>query len=65
MSIDNNLLLNVTRLSMMVCRRHLAPSSPVKSPHRFTQTRLMTCLILKTYLKTTCRGIMEILNVSK
>jgi hypothetical protein len=64
MSKLNNLLLNVTTLSMTVCRRHLAPYSHPMSPHRFTQTQLMTCLVLRAYLKTTYRGVIDILEAS-
>lgn len=35
-----------------------------KSPHKFTQAQLMTCLILRAYLKSTYRGIIEFLDTS-
>jgi len=43
----------------------MQPYSHPKSPHRFTQSQLMTCLILRAYLKTTYRGIIEILETSE
>jgi hypothetical protein len=36
-----------------------------KSPHKFTQPQLMSCLILRAYLKTTYRGVIEILETSE
>lgn len=65
MSTSHNLLLNVASLSMIVCRRHLAAYSHPMSPKRFTQSQLMTCLVLRAYLKTTYRGVIEILEVSR
>jgi hypothetical protein len=64
MSTTDNLLLNVASLSMTVCRRHMTPYSHKMSPKRFTQAQLMTCLVLRAYLKTTYRGVIEILEVS-
>lgn len=61
---NKNLLLTVASLSMRVSKRCLARYSHVKSPHKFTQPQLMTCLILRAYLKTTYRGILEILQTS-
>jgi hypothetical protein len=63
-SIKPNLLLSVASISMIVCRRHLADYSRPKSKHTFTQTQLMSCLILRAYLKTTYRGIVEVLDAS-
>jgi hypothetical protein len=65
MSKSNNLLLNVASLSMTVCRRHLTPYSHRMSPRRFTQAQLMTCLMLRAYLKTTYRGVIDILQASE
>jgi hypothetical protein len=42
----------------------MQPYSHAKSPHKFTQAQLMTCLILRAYLKTTYRGIIEFLDTS-
>jgi len=49
---------------MLLGRKHLAPYGSVKSRKDFTQPQLMACLILRTYLKTTYRGVIEILAVS-
>jgi hypothetical protein len=65
MSTSPNLLLNVASLSMIVCRRHLAAYSHKMSPKRFTQSQLMTCLVLRAYLKTTYRGVIEVLEASE
>jgi hypothetical protein len=54
----------VAELAMELGRRHLADYGAVTSRHDFTQRQLMTCLILKAYLKTTYRGIIELLEVS-
>ncbi|WP_437202462.1 hypothetical protein [Planctomicrobium sp. SH664] len=43
----------------------MAPYSHLKSPHKFTQEQLLTCLILRAYLKTTYRGVIEFLEVSE
>lgn len=64
MSTSNNLLLNVASLSMIVCRRHLAAYSNKMSPHVFTQAQLMTGLVLRAYLKTTFRGLTDVLKAS-
>lgn len=60
----DSLLVQMTRLSMIVCRRHLAVYSCPKSKHVFTQPQLMTCLVLKTYLKQSYRGVSEVLAAS-
>jgi hypothetical protein len=60
----DNTLLKVAGISMVVCRRYLAAYSHKKSPQRFTQAQLMTCLILRAYLKQTYRGIAEVLEVA-
>ena len=59
-----NALLDLIRISMLVCRRHLAKYSHPKSPRRYTQSQLMSCLILKARLDLTYRGIVELLEVS-
>jgi hypothetical protein len=61
---NDTLLLKVAKLSMIVCRRHLAAYSCAKSKHDFTQPQLMTCVVLKTYLKQTFRGVCDILAAS-
>jgi len=61
---QSNRLLSVVKLSLSVGAKHLAPYGSTKSRHDFTQRQLMTCLILRTYLKTTYRGVIEQLGVS-
>lgn len=59
-----NILLEVTSLSMRIGRKYVAPYSHRFSPQKFTQEQLLTCLILRAYLKTTYRGVIEVLEVS-
>jgi hypothetical protein len=54
----------VAELAMELGRRHLADYGANTSRKDFTQRQLMACLILKAYLKTTYRGIIELLRVS-
>lgn len=54
-----NVLLTVAGLAITLGRRHLAAYGSYKSRKDFTQAQLMACLILKTYKKTTYRGMME------
>lgn len=49
---------------MSLGRRHMTACGSVKSQHDFTQPRPMACLILRTYWKTTYRGVVEQLAVS-
>ncbi len=44
---------------MKLGARHLADCGSIKSRHDFTQRQLMSSLILKTYLKTTNRGVID------
>lgn len=46
---------------MRLSRPHLADYGARRSRHDFTQRQLMSCLILRAYLKTTYRGLLEIL----
>jgi hypothetical protein len=46
-------------LAMTLGGRHLADYGATRSRHDFTQRQLMTCLILRAYLKTTYRGVLE------
>jgi hypothetical protein len=55
----------VMELAMQLGGRHLAPYGAAKSRHDFTQRQLMSCLILKAYLKTTYRGVLEVLATSE
>src|SRR5260221_5388349 len=54
----------VVRLAMSLGARHLADYGATRSRHDFTQRQLMACLILRAYLKTTYRGVLELLAVS-
>ncbi|WP_437200841.1 hypothetical protein [Planctomicrobium sp. SH664] len=50
---------------MRIGRQYVASYSHLKGPHKFTQEQLLTCLILRAYLKTTYRGVIEFLEVSE
>src|SRR5580658_4117153 len=54
----------VADLAMQLGQRHLADYGATRSRHDFTQRQLMSCLILRAYLKTTYRGVLELLAVS-
>ena len=54
----------VASLAMRLGGRHLADYGATRSRHDFTQRQLMACLILRAYLKTTYRGVLELLAVS-
>jgi hypothetical protein len=60
MSAKQNTLLTVAELSLRLARRYMQPYSHAKSPHKFTQAQWMACLILRTYLKTTYWGAIEV-----
>lgn len=51
----------VASLAMGLGQRHLADYGAVRSRHDFTQRQLMACLILRAYLKTTYRGLLDLL----
>ncbi len=55
----------VAEMAMRLCRPHLADYGATRSRHDFTQRQLMACLILRAYLKTTYRGVLEFLAVSQ
>lgn len=59
-----NPLLALAAVSMAVCRRHMASYSHPKSKHTYTQAQLMTCLVLRAYLKQTYRGLVHLLATS-
>ena len=61
----SNRLLGVARLAMKLGREHLSDYGAVTSRKDFTQRQLMTCLVLRAYLKTTYRGVIEILETSE
>jgi Transposase DDE domain len=52
----------VAALAMKLGTEHLADYGSIKSRHDFTQRQLMACLILKTYLKCTYRGVVDVLG---
>jgi Transposase domain (DUF772) len=54
----------VAELAMRLGGKHLADYGSTRSRHDFTQRQLMACLILRVYLKTTYRGVLELLAVS-
>ena len=51
----------VAQLAMRLGGQHLAEYGSARSRQDFTQRQLMSCLILRAYLKTTYRGVLEIL----
>jgi hypothetical protein len=55
----------VAEMAMTLSRPHLADYGSSRSRHDFTQRQLLSCLVLKAYLKTTYRGVVEILAVSQ
>jgi len=65
MSKQSNRLLGVASLSMRLGSKYLQPDSHAKGPHKYTQNQLMACLFLQAYLKTTYRGVTEILELSE
>lgn len=54
----------VARLAMRVSQSHLADYGATTSRHDFTQRQLLSCLIVRAYLKTTYRGLLEFLKIS-
>jgi hypothetical protein len=56
------LLHRVAALALEVAARRLPDYSHPKSPHVYTQPQLMTCLVLRAYLKQTYRGVVELLE---
>ena len=54
----------VVELAMKLGQQHLANYGARTSRHDFTQRQLMTCLILRAYLKTTYRGVLDLLASS-
>lgn len=49
---------------MRLSQPYLADYGATRSRHDFTQRQLMSCLVLRAYLKTTYRGVLECLAVS-
>ena len=58
------LIERVAALAMRLGARHQADYGATTSRHDFTQRQLMGCLILRAYLKTTYRGVLDLLAVS-
>jgi len=57
-------IVRVVELAMKLGTRHMADYGATRSRHDFTQRQLMTCLILRAYMKTTYRGVVEALASS-
>lgn len=55
----------VAQLAMSLGQRHLSDYGAVTSRKDFTQRQLMACLILRAYLKTTYRGLLDLLATSE
>jgi hypothetical protein len=62
---ESNRLLGVARLAMRLGGDHLSDYGAVTSRKDFTRRQLMACLVLRAYLKTTYRGVIEILETSE
>lgn len=54
----------VAEMAMRLGQRYLADYGARRSRHDFTQRQLMACLVLRAYLKTTYRGVLEFLSLS-
>ena len=54
----------VVQLAMRLSRPYLADYGATRSRHDFTQRQLLSCLILRSYLKSTYRGVLEVLAIS-
>jgi Transposase DDE domain./Transposase domain (DUF772). len=54
----------VIDLAMRLSQPYLADYGATRSRHDFTQRQLMTCLVLRAYLKTTYRGVLDVLAES-
>jgi hypothetical protein len=52
----------IAELAMRLGGKHLADYGSARSRHDFTQRQLMSCLILRAYLKATCRGLIAVLD---
>ena len=58
------LIEQVAELAMSLGRHYLADYGATRSRHDFTQRQLMSCLILRAYLRTTYRGVLDVLAAS-
>src|SRR5215472_9803750 len=54
----------VAELAMRLSGPYLAKYGATTSRHDFTQRQLMSCLILRAYLRTTYRGVVDLLAAS-
>ena len=54
----------VGELAMKLSQKYLADYGATTSRHDFKQRQLMTCLVLRAYLNTTYRGVIELLSIS-
>ena len=63
-SVKPLLIEQVAELSMQLSRPYLAEYGATRSRHDFTQRQLLSCLVLRAYLKCTYRGVIEVLAVS-
>ncbi|SRR5579862_1105200 len=52
----------VASLAMNLSGKYMSDYGSYKSRHDFTQKQLMACLILRAYLKTTYRGLVDLLG---
>lgn len=59
------LIEQVAELAMKLSQPYLADYGATRSRHDFTQRQLMSCLILRVYLKTTYRGVLDVLAASQ
>ena len=55
----------VAELAMKLGAGHLSDYGANTSRHDFTQRQLMTCRILRAYLGTTYRGVLDLLAASE
>lgn len=58
------LIERVAELAMKLSRPYLADYGATRSRHDFTQRQLMSCLVLRAYLRTTYRGVLDVLAAS-
>lgn len=54
----------VAELAMRLGQQHLADYGAARSRHDFTQRQLLACLVLRAYLKSIYRGVLDVLAVS-
>ena len=62
---NKDMMLRVVQLSMDYSERHLPMYSHLKSPKKFTQVQLVTCLVLRKYLEISYRETTSWLNRSE